>query len=162
MGHSPLDPAFEERRPWNEGWLLGAKRALKQQQVWAIRFWLDQHRRLSQPRVQGDGLPAVSVDQWVRNHPAFLFIDPHLSVLTDDAVDGQMSEGAFRRSVIWISAGQPVWTALAQLRLELAPLMPLRSSTSRRGHEKPLLVSTAHLRKQAIADGAFGPDQICA
>ncbi len=46
MGHSPLDPAFGERRPWNEGRLLGAKRALKQQQVWAIRFWLDQHRRL--------------------------------------------------------------------------------------------------------------------
>jgi len=46
MGHSPLDPAFEERRPWKEGRLLGAKRALKQQQVWAIRFWLDQHRRL--------------------------------------------------------------------------------------------------------------------
>lgn len=46
MGHSPLDPAFAERRPWNEGHLLGAKRALKQQQVWAIRFWLDQHRRL--------------------------------------------------------------------------------------------------------------------
>lgn len=46
MGHSPLDPAFEERRPWNEGRLLGAKLALKQQQVWAIRFWLDQHRRL--------------------------------------------------------------------------------------------------------------------
>ena len=46
MGNSPLDPAFQERRPWNEGRLLGAKRALKQQQVWAIRFWLDQHRRL--------------------------------------------------------------------------------------------------------------------
>ena len=41
MGHSALDPAFQERRPWNEGRLLGAKRALKQQQVWAIRFWLD-------------------------------------------------------------------------------------------------------------------------
>lgn len=26
--------------------MLGAKRALKPQQVWAIRFWLDQHRRL--------------------------------------------------------------------------------------------------------------------
>lgn len=46
MGHSPLDPAFAERRPWNEGRPQGAKRALKQQQVWAIRFWLDQHRRL--------------------------------------------------------------------------------------------------------------------
>lgn len=46
MGQSRLDPAFEERKPWNEGRLVGAKRALKQQQVWAIRFWLDQHRRL--------------------------------------------------------------------------------------------------------------------
>ncbi len=46
MGHSSMDPAFHELRPWNEGRLIGAKRALKQQQVWAIRFWLDQHRRL--------------------------------------------------------------------------------------------------------------------
>jgi integrase len=46
MGHSAMDPAFLERRPWNEGRVLGAKRALKQQQLWAIRFWLDQHRRL--------------------------------------------------------------------------------------------------------------------
>ena len=46
MGHSSLDPAFQDLRPWNEGRVLGAKRALKPQQVWAIRFWLDQHRRL--------------------------------------------------------------------------------------------------------------------
>lgn len=46
MGHSSMDPAFHELRPWNEGRLLGAKRPLKPQQVWAIRFWLDQHRRL--------------------------------------------------------------------------------------------------------------------
>jgi hypothetical protein len=46
MGQSSMDPAFYELRPWNEGRLNGAKRALKQQQVWAIRFWLDQQRRL--------------------------------------------------------------------------------------------------------------------
>ena len=46
MGHSTIYPAFQEIRPWNEGWVVGAKRALKPQQVWAIRFWLDQHRRL--------------------------------------------------------------------------------------------------------------------
>jgi integrase len=40
-----MDPAFHELRPWNEGRLLGAKRPLKPQQVWAIR-WLDQHHRL--------------------------------------------------------------------------------------------------------------------
>ena len=46
MGHSEHDPAFAERRPWNAGRKLGAKRALKPQQVWAIRFWLDRERRL--------------------------------------------------------------------------------------------------------------------
>lgn len=34
MGHSSLDPAFHELRPWNEGRVIGAKRALKPQQVW--------------------------------------------------------------------------------------------------------------------------------
>lgn len=46
MGHSSMDPAFHELRPWNGGRLIGVKRALKQQQVWAIRFWLEQHRQL--------------------------------------------------------------------------------------------------------------------
>jgi integrase len=46
MGHSQYDPAFKNRRPWNAGRKLGAKRALKPQQVWAIRFWLDGERRV--------------------------------------------------------------------------------------------------------------------
>jgi hypothetical protein len=45
----------------------------------------------------------------------FLFIDPQLSILTDDAVDGQMSEAAFRRSIVWISVSRLIGTALAQL-----------------------------------------------
>jgi hypothetical protein len=46
MGHSEHDPATKERHPWNVGRKVGAKRALKPQQVWAIRFWLDRERRL--------------------------------------------------------------------------------------------------------------------
>ena len=46
VGHSEYDPVAKERRPWNAGRKLGAKRALKPQQVWAIRFWLDRERRL--------------------------------------------------------------------------------------------------------------------
>jgi len=46
MGHSEYDPASQERRAWNAGRKLGAKRPLKPQQVWAIRFWLDGKRRL--------------------------------------------------------------------------------------------------------------------
>lgn len=38
MGHSQYDPGVKGRKPWNAGRKLGAKRALKPQQVWAIRF----------------------------------------------------------------------------------------------------------------------------
>jgi site-specific recombinase XerC len=46
MGHSEYDPGAKDLRPWNAGRKIGAKRALKPQQVWAIRFWLDRERRL--------------------------------------------------------------------------------------------------------------------
>lgn len=35
-----------ERRPWNAGSFVGAKRPLKPRDVWAIRFYLNEHRRL--------------------------------------------------------------------------------------------------------------------
>jgi len=45
MGHSPLDPVAD-RRAWNVGRKLGAKRPLKPKEIWAICFMLDQDRRL--------------------------------------------------------------------------------------------------------------------
>ena len=45
MGKSEFDPAGD-RPAWNAGRKVGAKRALKPRQVWAIRFFLDQHRRM--------------------------------------------------------------------------------------------------------------------
>ena len=46
MGMSEFDPAAADRRAWNAGRKFGAKRPLKPRQVWAIRFYLDQHRRM--------------------------------------------------------------------------------------------------------------------
>lgn len=46
MGVSDFDPTFHERRPWNTGATVGAKRALKVRDVWAIRFFLDEHKRI--------------------------------------------------------------------------------------------------------------------
>ena len=46
MGVSDLDPDAHGRRPWNAGNTVGAKRPLKPRDVWAIRFFLDEHRRL--------------------------------------------------------------------------------------------------------------------
>ena len=46
MGHSDLDPAVHDRRPWNAGVNVGPKRPLKPRDIWAIRFYLDEHKRL--------------------------------------------------------------------------------------------------------------------
>lgn len=46
MGLSSFDPGANERRPWNADSLIGAKRPLKPRDVWAIRFFLNEHRRL--------------------------------------------------------------------------------------------------------------------
>lgn len=46
MGHSDLDPAVHARRPWNAGQCVGPKRPLKPRDIWAIRFYLDEHRRI--------------------------------------------------------------------------------------------------------------------
>ena len=44
----------------------------------------------------------------------FVFIDPHLSVMTDDVVEGRTSEATFRRAVVWLAGARVVGTVAAQ------------------------------------------------
>lgn len=46
-----------------------------------------------------------------------IVIDPYLSVLTDDAAEGKISEGYFRRGVVWLTGSRLAGTVLAQLLL---------------------------------------------
>lgn len=45
----------------------------------------------------------------------FALIDPQLSVMTDDVVEGRTSEPLFRRTIVWISFSRLAGTLLAQL-----------------------------------------------
>lgn len=44
----------------------------------------------------------------------FALIDPQLSVMTDDVVEGRVSEPLFRRTIVWISISRLAGTLLAQ------------------------------------------------
>ena len=44
----------------------------------------------------------------------FALIDPQLSVMTDDVVEGRVSEPLFRRTIVWISFSRLAGTLLAQ------------------------------------------------
>ena len=48
MGYSDFDGHY--RRAWNAGRKIGAKRVLRQKDVWPIRFWLDQEGRIRDSR----------------------------------------------------------------------------------------------------------------
>ncbi len=45
----------------------------------------------------------------------FALIDPQLSVMTDDVVEGRVSEALFRRTIVWISFSRLAGTILAQV-----------------------------------------------
>lgn len=44
----------------------------------------------------------------------FALIDPQLSVMTDDVVEGKIDEALFRRTIVWISLSRFAGTVLAQ------------------------------------------------
>ena len=46
MGHTRYEPAYDGRKAWNAGRMVGAKKALKPKDVWAIRFFLEHEGRL--------------------------------------------------------------------------------------------------------------------
>lgn len=46
MGQAKYDPGFDDRRPWNAGKFVGAKRPLTPKQVWKVRFHLERDQRM--------------------------------------------------------------------------------------------------------------------
>jgi hypothetical protein len=47
----------------------------------------------------------------------FVSIDPQMSVMTDDLIEGRTSEPHFRRAVVWLVGSRMAGTVLAQLIL---------------------------------------------
>jgi Alternate to MurJ len=53
----------------------------------------------------------------------FVFIDPQMSVMTDDVIEGKTSEAHFRRAVVWLVGSRLVGTLLAQVVLIPAAML---------------------------------------
>ncbi|OEZ93352.1 hypothetical protein JAB8_04680 [Janthinobacterium sp. HH106] len=46
-----------------------------------------------------------------------VFIDPHMSGMTDDVIEGKIEESQFRRAVVWLVGSRLEGTLIAQLLL---------------------------------------------
>jgi hypothetical protein len=53
----------------------------------------------------------------------FVFIDPQMSVMTDDVIEGRTSEPHFRRAVVWLVGSRLAGTLIAQLILIPAAML---------------------------------------
>lgn len=52
-----------------------------------------------------------------------IFIDPHMSGMTDDVIEGKVSESQFRRTVVWLVGSRLAGTLLAQALLVPSALL---------------------------------------
>lgn len=52
-----------------------------------------------------------------------VFIDPHMSGMTDDVIEGRVSESQFRKAVVWLVGRRLAGTLLAQLLLVPSALL---------------------------------------
>ena len=52
-----------------------------------------------------------------------VFIDPHMSGMTDDVIEGKVSEGQFRNAVVWLVGSRLAGTLLAQVLLLPAAML---------------------------------------
>ena len=53
----------------------------------------------------------------------FVFIDPQMSIMTDDVIEGKVSEPQFRRAVVWLVGSRFVGTLAAQFALVPAAML---------------------------------------
>ncbi len=53
----------------------------------------------------------------------FVFVDPQMSMMTDDVVDGRASEPQFRRAVVWLVGSRLAGTLIAQVILIPAAML---------------------------------------
>jgi hypothetical protein len=58
-----------------------------------------------------------------------LFIDPHMSGMTDDVVEGKTSETQFRKAVVWLVGSRFAGTLLAQMLLVPAAYLVVHIAT---------------------------------
>jgi len=118
MGHSDYDPAIHERRPWNAGKNVGAKRPLKPRDIWAIRFYLDEHKRL-----RDRALFDLAIDSKLRGCD-----------LVKMRIGDLMSAGSFRdrATVIQQKTGRPVqFEIMSEARKSLKAWLDRRGGSIR-------------------------------
>ena len=84
---------------------------------WTVGVFAPLYAMLLNPNVRGTANSLSPLINGIATILMFIVIDPQMSMMTDDVVEGKMSESAFRRAIVWLVGGRFAGTLLAQLLL---------------------------------------------
>jgi hypothetical protein len=90
--------------------------------VWTVGVFASLYAGYLNPQLRVTSSNLSSIINGVATILMFGLIDPYLSVMTDDVVEGRISDGYFRRSIVLLIGGRLAGTVLAQLLLVPAAL----------------------------------------
>jgi len=91
--------------------------------LWTIGVFASLYAGYLNPELRVTSSSLSSVVNGVATIMMFVFIDPHMSVMTDDVVDGRTSQSQFRRAVVWLVGTRLMGTLLAQVLLVPAAML---------------------------------------
>jgi hypothetical protein len=85
--------------------------------LWTVGVFASLYAGFLRPELRVTSSTLSSIVNGLATILMFVFIDPHLSMMTDDVVEGRLSEPSFRQAVVWLVGSRLAGTLLAQVLL---------------------------------------------
>ncbi|HEY1787384.1 MAG TPA: lipid II flippase Amj family protein [Verrucomicrobiae bacterium] len=85
--------------------------------LWTVGVFAALYAGYLNPQLRVTSSTLSSIVNGVATILMFVVIDPQLSVMTDDVVEGKLSESGFRRAIVWLVGSRFAGTILAQVLL---------------------------------------------
>ena len=83
--------------------------------LWTVGVFASLYAGYLNPEVRVTSSTLSSIINGFSTIMMFVFIDPNLSMMTDDVVEGKLTEAQFRSSIVWLVGSRLAGTLLAQL-----------------------------------------------
>ncbi|HET9130351.1 MAG TPA: lipid II flippase Amj family protein [Terriglobia bacterium] len=85
--------------------------------IWTVGVFSALYAAYIRPDLRVTSSELSAIINGVATIVMFMFIDPYLSMLTDEVAEGKVTEPYFRRSIVWLTGSRVLGTLAAQLLL---------------------------------------------
>jgi len=85
--------------------------------IWTVGVFAALYAAYIRPELRVTSSQLSAIINGIATILMFMFIDPYLSMLTDEVVQGKISDPFFRRSIVWLTGSRIAGTVVAQFLL---------------------------------------------